>query len=656
MTLRARLTLFFAGIVIVPLLAATLVLQALVTEEVRRRSDTRLEAASATVSTLWQERLTIADRETGRAAVVAAGLLSDPAAGLEEEMELERGTAGLDFLVVTNPQGGIIAAALGSSSFSQGVRPLTPFDIVDEQSMPGLLRARAPVSASGNRGTVIGGWFVDSDFLRDLAGPADVELGLRSGMRLLAATDASLADLPVDGSFPLSVEDGRRVAVTDIRGQRGEIVLVTREEGAGVHGAVWVVALLGLLLASMLGYLLAGVIARPVYELAEGARRVAAGDLHTRVTVGDRGDIGNLANAFNQMTENLDTYVTRLEESRDELRRNLDRLGETLRSTHDLDAMLGVIVDTAAGTLHASAGAMFFLSPSGKRLRLQAVFGYEPSPVSEMRLGQGIAGRAAEGRPILVPSRLEEAPKRAPAEPVARTAVAVPLVRGDNTIGVLALYGRTLPDPFNEDDAATLVSFAGQASVAIENVLLHQEAERLSLTDGLTGVWNRRYLQLQLQKEIDRADRFSRPLSLLLVDIDRFKEANDQHGHLVGDEILVEVVRRLVDSTRSNIDVVARFGGEEFVAVLPETPREGARVVAEKVRQGIALRPFEAEGVEGSIHITVSVGVACYPEDGTTADALLRAADRAMYRAKEAGRDRVELAVSGESTLGGSGG
>ena len=652
MTLRARLTLFFAGIVVVPLLAATLVLQTLVTQEVRRRSDTRLEAASATVATLWQERLTVADRETRRAAVVAAGLLSD--AGLEERMELERGVAGLDFFVITNPQGGISASAVGQASFSPRVRTPTPFDIVDEQSMPGLLRARVPITPSGNRGTVVGGWFVDSDFLRELAGPADVELGLRSGRLLLAATDLSLSSLPVDGSFPLSAEDGRRVAVTDI--QRGEIVLATAEEVAGVHGAVWAVALLGLLLASMLGYLLAGVIARPVYELAEGARRVAEGDLHTRVTIGDRGDIGNLANAFNQMTENLDTYVTRLEESRDELRRNLDRLGETLRSTHDLDAMLGVIVDTAAGTLHASAGAMFFLSPSGKQLRLQAVFGYEPPPVTEMRLGQGIAGRAAEGRPVLVPSRLEEAPGRAPAEPVARTAVAVPLVRGSNTIGVLALYGRTLPDPFNEDDAATLASFAGQASVAIENVLLHQEAERLSLTDGLTGVWNRRYLQLQLQKEIDRANRFSRPLSLLLVDIDRFKEANDEHGHLVGDEALVEVVRRLIDSTRSNIDVVARFGGEEFVALLPETPREGARVVAEKVRQAIALRPIEAEGVEGGLHITVSVGVASYPEDGTDADALIRAADRAMYRAKEAGRDRVELAVSGESTPTGSGG
>ncbi|HEX6263208.1 MAG TPA: HAMP domain-containing protein, partial [Actinomycetota bacterium] len=384
MTLRARLTLFFAGIVVVPLVAATLVLQILVTQEVRRRSDARLEAASATLSTLWQERLTVAERETGRAASVAAELLPGRGTALEERIEVERSAAGLDFLVVTNPQGGIIASSVGSPLFARGVTPPTAFDIVGERSVPGLLRARAPISVTGNLGDVVGGWFVDTEFLRELVGPADVELVLRSGMRVLAATESSLGNLPARGPYPLSVGDGRRVTATQIRGQSGEVVLVTPEEVADVHGAVWGVAVLGLLIASMLGYLLAGVIGRPVYELAEGARRVAAGDLHTRVAVGDRGDIGNLANAFNQMTENLETYVTRLEESRDELRRNLDRLGATLRSTHDLDAMLSVIVDTAAATLHASTAALFLLTPSGKRLRLQAVLGYEPSAVTEM--------------------------------------------------------------------------------------------------------------------------------------------------------------------------------------------------------------------------------------------------------------------------------
>jgi diguanylate cyclase (GGDEF)-like protein len=179
------------------------------------------------------------------------------------------------------------------------------------------------------------------------------------------------------------------------------------------------------------------------------------------------------------------------------------------------------------------------------------------------------------------------------------------------------------------------------ASVAIENVLLHRDARHLSLTDPLTGVWNRRYLQMILPREIDRATRFGRPLSLLMLDIDRFKPINDRWGHQRGDKVLVELIRRLGGSTRSQIDTVVRYGGEEFVVVLPETPARGARFVAEKLRMAVREEPF-AGGDGEPLNITVSVGIASYPEDGATADDLVGAADLALYRAKAAGRDRVE--------------
>jgi diguanylate cyclase (GGDEF)-like protein len=223
--------------------------------------------------------------------------------------------------------------------------------------------------------------------------------------------------------------------------------------------------------------------------------------------------------------------------------------------------------------------------------------------------------------------------------------VAVPLVRGDRTIGVLALYHRTVPEAFDREDAATLASFATQASVAIENVILHREAERLSITDGLTGVWNRRYLQLTLAKEIDRAQRFGRPLSVLMVDIDHFKGVNDEHGHPRGDEVLVELTRRILSQIRSQIDFLTRYGGEEFVIVLPETPAQGAMVVAEKVRGAVADAPFLSDSGP-PVSVTVSIGAATYPEDGDSVSDLVGAADAAMYRAKEAGRDRVEAAWS----------
>ena len=349
-------------------------------------------------------------------------------------------------------------------------------------------------------------------------------------------------------------------------------------------------------------------------------------------------------------------YVKEFEASRDEQRRLLDRLGETLRSTLDMDRMLDVMVDTAVATLGARAGALFMTAPSGMELRLRVAKGFDPPPVGVLRIGSGVAGRAAQGRAVLIPSAPDPAAEPVVVEPEAPTAVAVPLLRGGRTIGVLTIYGRTVREPFRERDAVTLASFASQASVAIENVLLHEEAQRLSITDGLTGLWNRRYLRLQLGKEIDRAIRFGRPLSVLLLDLDHFKAVNDTYGHLAGDEILVEVSRRLVESLRSNIDMVSRFGGEEFVILLPETPPEGARVVAEKIRRAVASVPIRVDGAPEPIQVTASIGAASFPDDGTDVGVLLGEADAAMYRAKQGGRDRVEQAPTGAPALGGSAG
>ena len=134
---------------------------------------------------------------------------------------------------------------------------------------------------------------------------------------------------------------------------------------------------------------------------------------------------------------------------------------------------------------------------------------------------------------------------------------------------------------------------------------------------------------------------FRRPLSVLMLDIDRFKDVNDAHGHLRGDEVLVELSRRMLSRIRGEIDTLARFGGEEFVIVLPETPREGARVVANKLRRAVRGKPFVSD-VGPDVKVTVSIGVAVYPEDGDSVEDLIQAADVAVYKAKRRGRDRVE--------------
>jgi diguanylate cyclase (GGDEF)-like protein len=169
-------------------------------------------------------------------------------------------------------------------------------------------------------------------------------------------------------------------------------------------------------------------------------------------------------------------------------------------------------------------------------------------------------------------------------------------------------------------------------------------AQLMTLTDPLTEVWNRRYLEGALREHTKRHVRFESQFALLLIDIDGFKRVNDAHGHVVGDAILRGVARAILGSIRSDIDVLARFGGDEFAAVLPESDGHGAPAAAEKIRQLVAASSFESDGVE--VKITVSIGVAVCPQNGLEPEGILAAADAALYRAKAAGRNRTSLASS----------
>jgi two-component system cell cycle response regulator len=215
--------------------------------------------------------------------------------------------------------------------------------------------------------------------------------------------------------------------------------------------------------------------------------------------------------------------------------------------------------------------------------------------------------------------------------------IAVPLKSQGRVIGVLNLYDRVDADAFDDNDLATIRSFANQATVAIDNVLLHQEAQRLSITDGLTGLWNYRYFQMNFDKEIERASRFQRPLALLIFDLDKFKQVNDVYGHQRGDSVLIELATRVKGAIRE-VDTLARYGGEEFVLILPETDLEGATLAAGKICELVRQRRFGAAGEE-PIRVTVSIGIAVYPEHGRHGATLVKSADSALYAAKEAGRD-----------------
>jgi len=187
---------------------------------------------------------------------------------------------------------------------------------------------------------------------------------------------------------------------------------------------------------------------------------------------------------------------------------------------------------------------------------------------------------------------------------------------------------------------------AGRRVVELERSLSAATAEvrRMSLVDPLLGLYNRRYLNEQLPHEIERARRYKTPLALAMADLDGFKKVNDVHGHIVGDEVLKCFAERALASVRQSSDWIARFGGEEFAIVLPQTPLEGARAVAEKVRAECAGTPFEA--TVGLLKVTVSLGVAALLPAADVKSAmkdLLSRADAALYESKREGRNRVTL-------------
>ena len=221
-----------------------------------------------------------------------------------------------------------------------------------------------------------------------------------------------------------------------------------------------------------------------------------------------------------------------------------------------------------------------------------------------------------------------------------RAFLCLPLVSHARRIGVLYFYRRDRDD-FSRDEIGLLTTFAHIAAAALENAELHQRALDQAATDALTGLYNRRVLDARLAEEIQRTRRLNQVFSLLLLDLDNFKLLNDRHGHVFGDSVLRTLAGVLRLQAR-DIDLVARYGGEEFVFILPATDGSGARLVAERVRQAVAETVFSLAGGE-RVPVTVSIGIATFPENADNAEALVAHADHALYTAKNAGRNRVVL-------------
>ena len=648
MTLRSRLTAAFVAVVLVPLL----VVIALVTTALPAAVADRQEQGLTSSGRLAAEVLAqLCGR--ARASAEAAGRAAADPAGLQR---------GVDGLVRSELADGVeVLDASGTVLASAGRVPTPPTggDCVSGE----LLRSDDAVHVAAAvrlaRPTGDAGWAVASFVVDDgLAERLRVTVG--TGVVVLLAdgqpvgrsgpTDPDLVRAALRSQGLPVRDDTDSAVVVAARESQPVAVLLVLPVGEGVAVLPYVLALLvgAVALAAGIALLLARATTRPLEELGDAAERVAGGDLSTAIEVRSRDEVGRLATTFNAMTDDLRRYVGALQASRDELEASRDelqagvaRLGATLAGTHDLDRILTVVLDAAMASTRAGAGAVWLLSGDRTELELAVSQGLPEDGVRRLPLGEGVAGTVASTGEVL---RGRPGPdlRSAPGEPTGATVVAVPLTSSTTVIGVLLLLDRADGQDFDDSDLATLRTFTSQATVAVDNVLLHEEARRLSITDGLTGLWNYRYFQMTVGKEIDRAARFTRPLSLLMLDLDHFKQVNDQHGHQRGDAVLVELADRVGRLVR-DVDTVARYGGEELVIVLPETDERGAVRAAERICDAVRATPFGAPG-EPPVTLTVSVGVAVFPAHGVTSLALLRAADDALYTAKREGRDAWRLA------------
>ncbi|MHB8730262.1 MAG: GAF domain-containing protein [bacterium] len=340
-----------------------------------------------------------------------------------------------------------------------------------------------------------------------------------------------------------------------------------------------------------------------------------------------------LANEVSAVMRNS-VLFTQVQTARDELQA-LHEAAQTLSASIELSDVLEALVKVTCRRFGYDRSAILLADDRGD-LEVRAACGTGQALGTRIPAWEGAEGQAArDRRPVLLSSAPGE---DAPAD----TTLAMPLLREGQLVGVFSV-GATDPDRFGERGRGTLNTLAGYAMVAIENARLYEQTRVLASTDSLTGVANHRAFIHALEQELERSRRYALPLSVIMIEIDRFKRYNDTYGHLRGDDVLRMVARTLEREHRKQIDFVARYGGDEFIVLLPHTPGAIAADVAERIRRTMEDTPFIVGRDIASV--TVSLGVAAFPEDGDTTVTLIDAADRRMYAAKRRGGNAVTAAA-----------
>ena len=421
-----------------------------------------------------------------------------------------------------------------------------------------------------------------------------------------------------------------------------------------------------LLISSFLAlyFLSSWFVKQPLQSLVRKMEMAEEKDFLIRAPVLSQDEIGKLSHWFNRLMERMTSLdAVKLETERrliqiqeelkyqealEERNRRLTLLYEIARSisgTLDFDELVKMLSDVIVRRLGFKEFAILLWDSERESLVVRTTFGFKQEvKVQDMtfKLGEGVSGLAAATREIIyvrdtrVDSRYLHYRGQKKED---GSFVSLPLFVKDQLVGVMN-FSRPGTDQFSEEERELLQAMASQVAVAFLNADLFAKTRSLTVKDELTGLFNRRYLQQILPMEIKRARRFSRSVSVLMADIDYFKKYNDRYGHLEGDKILREFGRLLRENLRE-VDIVIRFGGEEFLVLLPNTDRRQAYQVAEKLLELIRQHPFANRQNQPKGTFTASVGISAYPEDARSGEDLVDHADVALYGAKGQGRDRI---------------
>jgi diguanylate cyclase (GGDEF)-like protein len=327
----------------------------------------------------------------------------------------------------------------------------------------------------------------------------------------------------------------------------------------------------------------------------------------------------------------------------------LSDIVKTANSILEPRKVIELIMEKVQQLIPSEAWSMLMVDEEKQELTFELALGEKGKDVSSFRvkIGEGVAGWVAQtGKPTIVndTSRDPRFTGKFDSKTQFRTRsiLCAPLISRGRTIGVVEIINR-LGGKFTQADLEILLTLVEPCAIAIENAMLFQKAEQLTITDDLTKLFNSRYLNLYIGREIKRCKRHGIPLSVIFLDLDGFKGVNDTYGHLAGSRTLTEVGAILSTAVRES-DILARYGGDEFVVVLPETPPSGALVIAERIRKSIEQHCFlQEQGL--AARISASFGIASYPDHALTPEGLIQKADQAMYRVKERDKNGIEVAV-----------